>query len=184
MKTKRVNVTLIVAVLWIAVSVISLFIGVISYEPPGGVRTNYTLLNLLDGNRFTKEVLCEYTGSFRISIGTWTLTLLSVLAITAILAALIGVIVLSKQRPTRWPYIMTILGCVGTAIPSILIFAAVMLSRSYFPGNIRCGFYPIVTPIAMAICLWLVVQERRRKRKAKIDLSNAADLLRPGGDLE
>ncbi len=90
-----------VALLWIVVSIFSLFIGVISYTSPNGTKTTYALQDLINGERFSKEVLYQYTGSFRLTIGAWVLTLLCALAAAAILSALIGILIMSKQKPVR-----------------------------------------------------------------------------------
>lgn len=172
-----------VCLMWIAISVASMFVSVISYTQPNGKMTTYALQDLIDGKTFSTEVLYEYTGDFRLDIDTWALTALCVLGIAAVLAATIGVIILSKQKPTTWPYVMTLVGVVGTAIPSFLIYASVWISRSDFPGEIGFGLYPVITPIAMLLCLVMVIRERKRKLAAHQATINASAWIRPAGDL-
>lgn len=182
MKKKKRSTWLWIALLWIAISIFSMFIGVVSYTTPAGVKTIYALQDLMNGESFSKEVLYQYTGSFSIHIGTWALTLLCVLAICAILSALIGILIMSKQKPVRRPFVMTVIGVVGTSIPALLILFATALSASSFPGRIAPGFYSIVTPLAVSLCLFIVIKERKRIAKANEDIARNA-YIRPGGDL-
>ncbi len=170
-----------IMILLVAISVSTMFFGVISYETPDGVRTTYALQDIISGTRFQNEVLNKYTGSVELYLGPWALTVLCVLAVGAVLAALTGILIMSSQKPVRWPYIMTLFGVVGTAIPSLLIIAAVIVSVSWFPGTISCGLYPIVTPFAMLLCLMTVVHERKRVIRAKKAARNAP--IVPAGDL-
>ena len=183
MKIRKEKVWVLCALLWIIISILSLFVSIISYQGEDGITVTYSLQDLIAGNQFSQEVLSQYTGEFRLEIGSWALTLLCVLAVAAILAAFVGVIILSKQRPVKWPYIMTLSGVIGTAIPSIAVFIAVIASISYFPGTISCGFYPIITPIAMAICLITVIREHKRTMRAIDSVNRAKDLIKPAGDL-
>ena len=180
MKKYKDQVLLFSALGWIALSVVSMFLSVISYTPPDAERTTYALQDIIGGTNFYDQVLSEYTGPILVEIGTWALTALCIMAIVSILAASVGIVILSRQRPTKWPYIMTIIGTVGTAIPSLLILTAVLASLHYYPGKISLGFYPIVTPIAMGLCLWIVVTERRRTMRA---LKNRSAYIHRAGDL-
>ncbi len=128
-------------------------------------------------------MLYRYTGSFRVEIGTWALTLLCVLAACAILAALTGILIMSRQRLVRWPFVMTVIGVVGTAIPALAVLCAVLASASNFPGKITPGFYPIVTPVATILCLCIVIRERKRIRKA-VQTARKNAYIRPAGDLQ
>lgn len=183
MKKVKETAWVLSSLLWILISVLSLFVSIISYQGEDGITVTYALQDLIVGDRFSREVLSQYTGEFHLAIGSWALTLLCVLAVAAILAAFVGVIILSKQRPVKWPYIMTLTGVIGTAIPSIAVFIAVIASISYFPGTISCGFYPIITPIAMAICLITVIREHKRIMRAIDSVNRAKDLIKPAGDL-
>ena len=180
MKKYKDQVLLFSVLGWIVLSVASMFLSVISYTPPDAERTTYALQDIIGGTDFYNSVLSEYTGPIPVEIGTWALTALCILAIASILAASVGVVILSRQRPTKWPYIMTLIGTVGTAIPSLLIFASVFVSLHYFPGRIGLGFYPIVTPIAMGLCFWIVVAERHRTMRA---LKNQSSYIHRAGDL-
>ena len=169
-----------VALLWLGIAVVSLWISVVSYTPPGGDKTTYAIQNLIDGETFSEEVLSQYTGSFRVDIGPWALVTLCVLAVAAIAAAIIGILIMSKQRPIRWPFVMTVVGVIGTAIPSLAVFCAVVMSASYFPGVISPGVYPIVTPFATALCLYFVTKERKRIKKAAAAQKRNAFIYKAG----
>lgn len=77
---------------------------------------------------------------------------------------------------------MTVIGAIGTAIPALLILYAVIISVNYFPGEISVGFYPIVTPIAVAFWLYIVIRERKRVLKASAAIKQNA-YIHPTGDL-
>lgn len=182
MKERKKNAGLWIALVWLLLGVFSMFVSVVSYTTPAGVKTRYAIQDLIDGQRFSQEVLRQYTGSFKLEIGSWALTLLCVLAVCAIVSALLGILILSKQRPARWPFVMTVLGVVGTAIPALLILFAALLSASAFPGKIAPGVYPIVTPVAVLLCLLLVTRERKRVARATA-AANENSYLQRGGDL-
>lgn len=182
MGKKKDTIWLWIALFWIVISVISMFIGVISYTTAGGTTKMYAIQNLIDGETFSKEVLREYTGDFVLDVGPWALTALCILAVGAIIAALAGILIMQKQRPVKWPFVMTVIGVIGTAIPALLILYAVIVSVNYFPGKISAGFYPIVTPIAVAFCLYIVIRERKRVLKANAAIKQNA-YIRPAGDL-
>lgn len=168
------------ALLWLGIGVVSLFVSVVSYTPPGGDKTTYAIQNLIDGETFSEEVLSQYNGSFRVDIGPWVLVALCVLAVAAIAAALVGILIMSKQRPIRWPFVMAVLGVIGTAIPSLAVFCAVVMSASYFPGVISPGVYPIVTLFATALCLCLIAKERKRIKEATAAQKGNAFIYKAG----
>lgn len=179
---KRKNLKLWIAFVWIVLSVLSLFVSVVSYAQPGESRKTYALQHLLDGESFSHEVLYQYNGSLKVAIGSWVLTLLCVLGVAAIIAALVGIAVMSKQRPVKWPFVLTLFGVIGTAIPALLILLATLVSIGSFPGTISPGIYPIITPFAVLLCLIIVIQERKRVKLAHQTASRSG-LLRKGGDL-
>lgn len=172
----------LISLLCILLSVASLFVSVVIYRVPDNPKS-YAIQDMIDGETFTKEVMDQFQGKVLMQIDSWVLSVLCVLAALAILAALIGVIILSKQKPTTWPYVMTMIGLVGTAIPSVLLFILCLMSDDYFPHPITCGFYPIVTPIAMVISMITVTLERRRVKKAHMLQQRNSALIRPAGDL-
>lgn len=164
---KRERMWMLLALLWLGISVLSMFVGIVRYTDANGVSKTYAIQDMIDGEDFSHEVLSNYTGEFQVKIGAWALPVLCALAVGALAAALIGILILSKQRSTLWPFVMTIVGIVATAIPALAILAAVALSSRYFVGTIAPGFYPIVAPAANALCICIVAQERRRVKKAQ-----------------
>lgn len=181
MARKKNNLMLWIALVWIVISVLSMFASVVSYSE-NGKTTVYAMQDMIDGQRFSKEVLSKYTGEFVIHIGSWAVTLLCIVSICAIVSSIVGILLLSKQRPVTWPFIMTVAGMIGTSIPALLILIATILSAFDFPGTIIPGFYPIITPIAIAFCLFVVVKERKRVKKATAQMKASA-YIAPAGDL-
>lgn len=172
-----------VAVSCVAVSIVSLFSSIITYISPGGQVTHYNLMNLLLETDFRDRVLSQYTGPVLWEMGGATVSILAALAVAAVACALIGLFTLRKQRPNTWQFVLTLVGLVGTAFPSFLILLAVALSENYFRGYLVCGISPIITPIAMAICIFVVVRRRnkvleqlRREMEAKGLVFQAGDL--------
>ena len=172
-----------VAVGSLAVSILSLFTSIVSYTAPGGGTTHYNLINLLSGTDFLDNVLWYYTGPVFWKMEGPTVSVLAFGAAAAMVCALMGLITLRKQRPNTWQFILTLVGLVGTTFPSFLVILAVMLSDNYFPGNISCGVSPVITPVAMVICILAVIRRRnkvleqlRREMEAKGLVFQAGDL--------
>ena len=111
------------------------------------------------------------------------LTILAVLAVLAIILAFIGVITMSLQRPNTWQFVMALVGIIGTALPAIIVIIAAPVSQRYLPGTFSFGVYPIITPIAMILCM-ITVTKKHKKTQAEIRAAEKAKgLIRPGGDL-
>ena len=90
---------------------------------------------------------------------------------------------MSRQRPNKGSFVLSLVGIIGTAIPSIIVMIAAPVSRQYLPGFFQVGVYPIITPIAMALCI-VTVTRKHKKTQAEIQAAEKAKgLLRPGGDL-
>lgn len=97
MGKKKDTIWLRLALLWILVSITSMFVGVISYTTADGTTKMYAIQNLMDGETFSREVLHEYTGNLVLDIGPWALTALCILGVGAIAAALAGILIMQKQ---------------------------------------------------------------------------------------
>lgn len=151
-----------VALSCVAVSILSLFSSIITYVSPNGRVNSYNLINLLLETDFRDRVLSQYTGPVLWEMGGSTVSILAALAVAAVVCALVGLFTLRKQRPNTWQFVLTLVGLVGTAFPSFLVILAVVLSKNYFRGDISCGISPIITPIAMAVCIFTVVRRRNR----------------------
>lgn len=182
---------MIISVGALALSLLSLFLPVVSYTTGAGrgVQQSYSfnIVELLDGNTFVQKVLSEYRGSFLSGLSEGSanaiLTLLCVIGVAAIVLSAVGLRSMSKQYESAWPFRLTMVGIVCTAIPAVVILITVMMSGAQFRGVLRPGAYVFITPAAMIISCATVVkryqltQEELRIRKA------AAAYIRPAGDL-
>lgn len=151
----------------IALSVLSLFLPVLSYTTAKGTAHSYNIVNLVtDPESFIRVVFDEYTGtlwidsSMRTSIGR--VILVAAVGVIALVLAATGIVTLSQQRRNVGPFVLAVLGLVGTALPAASLYILYNLSRTSFLGTIRVGVYAVVTPIAMILALVAVTWKRRR----------------------
>lgn len=163
-------------------SLVSLFFPVLTYVNPYGKAQAFNLLQFLDPQELGK-VLSQYTGSFALDIRKADIPFYAVAAILAIAAAFAGVITMSSQRPNTWQFILAMFGLVGTLIPSLLLVIVVVSSIRYFPGTFQLGAYPIITPIAMGICMYMVTRKHRLTQAEIQAEKDAAQYLCHLGDL-
>lgn len=166
----------------IVASVASIFLPVLTYNYPDGGSVSFNIFGFIDSAALVK-ILTGYTGSFVVNVSQTTVIILAIAAVLSIIAAFVGVITMSLQRPNRWQFVLALVGIIGTAIPSVLIFLAVLLSRNYFPGRFSCGVYPIITPVAMVLCM-ITVTKKHKKTQAEIRAAERAKgLIWSAGDL-
>ena len=78
-------------------------------------------------------------------------------------------------------FALTIIGMVGMVIPAIMVYIAAGLSR-YYPGTIWVGPAAVIIPIAMFVCILLVIMEDLRMKQMQDQLVRQG-YLRRGGDL-
>ena len=143
----------------------------------------YNIIDFLIYKQFAQKVMANYTGEWFRNIEDSRIIVLAIIGIVAILFAVIGIFSMSLQRRNRWPFVMALLGLIGTAIPSLTIIAAVFASKQYFNGTIWCGIYPLLTPVAMIICLITVTWKRKRTIDEIKAAKQAEGLIHPAGDL-
>lgn len=173
------NAWLYASVGGLVLSVVTLFLPVISYTSSSNRHYSYNLVSIVkDSYGFISQTLSEYTGNFLYNSSDEQLTvlmvLISVIGVTALMLAAIGIATLSQQKPNVGPFVLALLGLVGTAIPALTLLVMYMLSGSYFMGTLRIGAYAIVTPIAM-VCAMVAVTY---KRKATLEELRAQELSR------
>lgn len=166
----------------ITASVASIFLPVLTYKYPNGQSVSFNIFGFVEPVKLSR-ILSTYYGSFVVNIDQTVVTILAVAAVLAIIAAFTGVITMSMQRPNTWQFVLALVGIIGTAIPSVLVFLAVILSKNYFPGTFSCGVYPIITPIAMVMCMITVTKKHKRTQAELRAAEKAKGLIRPGGDL-
>lgn len=174
---------LYVALACVAASILSLFTSIITYISPAGKVTHYNLINLLFETGFRDNVLSQYTGPVLWAMDGATVSILAFVAVAAVVCALVGLFTLRKQRPNTWQFILTLVGLIGTAFPSFLVILAVLISEKYFRGYLVCGISPIITPIAMAICIFVVVRRRNKVLEQLRKEMEAKGLVFQAGDL-
>lgn len=172
-----------VAISGVAVSILSLFYSIVSYTDTRGRVFHYNVIDLLTETDFQNRVLSQYTGPVLWVMDGYTVGALAVLAVAAVICTLVGLFTLRKQRPNTWQFVLTLAGLVGTTFPSFLVLLAVALSDNYFRGDISCGVSPIITPIAMTICIFAVVRRRNKVLEQLRQEMEAKGLVFQAGDL-
>lgn len=174
---------LTLTLLCLVLSVASMFLPVLTYQFENGYSIAFNVLKFLEPKELF-QVLSEYTGSYVVAFQEGLVTFLAVVAILAILSAFFGVITMSMQRPNFWQFVLALVGLIGTLIPSLLVYLAAILSVNYFPGTFTLGVYPIITPIAMGVCIYMVTR-KHKLTQAQIEAEKrAAQYLRVAGDLK
>lgn len=151
-----------VAISCVGISVLSLFTSIISYTAIDGAVYHYSILGLLQGNKFSDTVLTQYYGPVLWNMVGSTITVLSLIFIASLICAVVGLMTLRAQKPNKLNFRLTIVGLLGTSFPSFLVILAVILSGNYFNGSIMCGISPIITPVAMAFCIRVVIRRRNK----------------------
>lgn len=177
----------------LAMSILSVFFSIIFYMagsgPDKGTRYGFNLIRLLDGRSYVELVQKEYRGGslwgLNVDKGTSNilLGLLCLIGILAIVLSIAGLISMTKQYESAWPFRLTLAGIICTAIPAIAIFAAVCMSGDWFYGTMQVGAYVYITPPAMLVS-WAAVVKRHRLTQEEIRVQKAAGkYIRPAGDL-
>lgn len=166
----------------IIASVASVFLPVLTYIYPNGQKATFNLFSFTEPSQELLDILASYNGPYVYIDKIW-LTILAVLAVLAIIVAFIGVITMSLQRPNTWQFVLALVGIIGTAIPAIIVIIAAPISRQFLPGTFQFGVYPIITPIAMVMCMITVTKKHKRTQAELRAAEKAKGLIRPGGDL-
>lgn len=167
----------------LAVSILSLFVSVITYKMPNGVKTSYNILDFFQGERFVREVLVDYRGHVFWRIDSGSVRVLAVLALGALIMSVVGICTMRAQRPRTWQFVMALVGLAGTAIPSLLIFYAVLQSSRGFAGRIRIGIAPVIMPIAAVISIIAVTYRRNSALKELERQAREQNLIWEAGDM-
>ena len=151
----------ILAIGCVLLSIASLFMSVITYYTPQGFYYSFNIIDMIVITpEFNRYILNDYVGRVILDInGVWV-TALAVIFILSIVCAVIGILTLRIQRPNKWQFRLTVAGLIGVTIPSLLIIVCVLGFGRYFVGRISFGIAPILTPIAMIICIITVVRRK------------------------
>ena len=188
MEEKRNDRWFLVSAGCIAVSILTLFLPIITYsEKRSGASVRvyrYAIQDFIfNGKSFADRVLWHYTGPVLWDIGAGTVLALALLFVVSIGLALAGILTMRTQYPNRRQFALTIAGLAGTAFPSLLVLLAVPLSGKYFAGTIRCGIAPILTPAAMILCMITVSGRRKYLRAERKAQKEAEGLIWEAGEL-
>ena len=165
------------------VSVLSLFVSVITYRMPNGFVGKYSIIDLIEGDRFVKEVLVAYRGQVFWQIDSGNVRVLAVLTIAALGMSIAGICTMRSQRPRTWQFVMAVAGLAGTAFPSLLILYAVFQSRKGFEGTIGIGIAPLIMPIAAAISIIAVTYRRSSVLQEMERQAREQNLIWEAGDM-
>lgn len=184
MEKRKLNKWVIISYACLLVSIVSTFTTVVAYTNAGGIRKTFSIIDFISSDEFDSFVLYEYTGTVVCNINAPVIRGVVVIGVLALLCAAIGIATLSKQRKNLWPFVLTLIGLIGTMIPSIMIFVAVILSKHHFTGSMSCGIYPVATPVAMIVCIITATEMHRRNQEYIKRLEDAKGLIFRGGDLK
>ena len=172
-----------IAIGCIVVSILSLFTSVVAYTTGSGSHFSYSIIDLIRNDEFTDQVLWDYYGPILWNISGPTVTILSIIAILGIICAVVGLITLRAQRPNTWQFRLTVAGLIATAFPSLLIILGVLVLGRNFGGTLSCGIAPILTPVAMAISVYVVIRRKNTVQEQLQKELEAKGLIQRGGDL-
>lgn len=185
----------------IILSVVSLFLPVITYQNSNGNVYSFNILGVITkGSDFIDYILMDNDGSFVERINSPALVsllsmssddalpkvliaLVAIIGITAIVASFLGIRSMSKQYESAWPFRLTILGLVLTAIPALAILILTLISKDYFTNTIQLGAYVFITPVAMIVAIITVTNRHKVTQEQKRIQEEAKKYLHPAGDL-
>lgn len=185
MKKSKDNKLIILAYTSLIISILSVFTTIVGYTNRNGVHRSFTLLDFLsnNGNGFDSFVSREYVGKIYWVIRMPTIRIFIFIGITAVICAFIGLSLISKQKENKASFILTLLGLLGTMAPALLIFSCIVVLKDNYLGNISFGLYPIVSPIAMLVCIAAATEMHRKNNEYKKKLKEANGLIFRAGDL-
>lgn len=185
MEKFKENKLVAIAYSGLAIAILSAFTTIVSYTNSSGVHRSFSLINFLaeDASGFGPFVFAEYKGEAYMTYENWQPFFLIALGTIAIACAFIGLVHLSKQTDNKLSFVLTILGLIGTMAPSLIIFICIIALKDNYLGTISCGIYPIVSPIAMIVCIAAAAKMRRRNVEYRKKLKEAEGLIFRGGDL-
>lgn len=185
----------------IVLSVISLILPIIRYQSSNGRLYSYNLFGFIArGGEFIDEVLKNNDGTFVESINNpalvnllnmssgdvlprFLITMIAIIGVGAIVASFLGIRSMSKQYESPWPFRLTIIGLVLTAIPALTILILTLISINYLSGTIRLGTYVFITPLAMIAAIITVTNRHKMSIEEKRIQEEAKQYLHPAGDL-
>lgn len=167
----------------ICASLASVFAPILIYVYPDGNQLSLDLGGFLNPSEALLDILTSYSGPISTEITIVLFALLGVLVFFSIVAAAAGIILIGLRFVETWQFVLAMAGMAGIAMPPIVIMIMVLLSQEYLPGYFMPGVFPMITPIAIALCMVFVAQKYKRT-KLEIWVSKSANgLMCSGGDL-
>ncbi|MBQ1377731.1 MAG: hypothetical protein IIY77_07145 [Lachnospiraceae bacterium] len=109
--------------------------------------------------------------------------LITAVAVLAIVISIIGIFSMSKQYESNWPFTLTLIGLIGTAIPAVVLLIIYLISKKYFNEAISVGAYVFITPLAMIAAIITVTNRHRLSLQERRIQEEARRYLIPAGDL-
>lgn len=182
---KKNNELIILAYASLIISILSAFTTIVGYKNRLGVYRSFSLIDFLskDGNSFDSFVSKEYIGKIYWVINIPTIRNFVIIGILAVICAFVGLSLISKQKENTSSFILTLLGLIGTMAPAVLIFICIVILKENYLGDISFGIYPIISPIAMMVCIAAATQMHRKNNEYKKKLKEANGLIFRAGDL-
>ena len=183
------NILIYLSFFSLFISIISFFLPVINYqfEDVIGYKIRFHGYDFfIDDNRkiFEKYIMNrEYIGPIYWDINEKTIYIFALFGVLSIIISFVGVALISKQKDNTISFILTLIGFIGTISPAILIIVCVLFLHNNFKGEISCGIYTVVAPIAMLICLYAATKAHFKNMKMKRYKRDAKGLIFYGGDL-
>lgn len=191
----RKKIEYYIAVCCLIISIISMFMPIVSYKVSYGYQSHYfktnagasysfNIIDLIRGSEdFNQIILVEYKGPVVWNITRGMCSILGIIAVLAIVCAAIGLFTLRVQRPNTRQFILTIVGLIGIAVPSVVIIVVVFMCGKYYSGTLSCGIAPILSPIAMLVSLCAVIRRKNKVAEALRKEMEEKGLIRQAKDL-
>lgn len=171
----------------IVLSLISLLLPIVTYQNSQGISRSFNVFAIAFGRDFERFVFSEYTGSFLYGLDYGIIGFLSLalclVGIGAIVMAFVGINSMTKQYESSQPFVLAVMGLVGTAIPSLTLLVLALISGKQYLGTLHLGAYIFVTPLAMLCAIAAVTARHRLSREEAQAAAAAAAYIRPAGDL-
>ena len=191
---------MIVSVGAIILGIVSLFLPVITYRNSNGTTYSYNVVKMLNASDFLNNVMSDNSGkvfqksdstivSYFSSLNaddflpTFLTVTITIVGVIAIILSFIGIRSMSKQYESAWPFRLTIIGLIGTAIPAIALLIILAVSKKYLNSGIGMGAYVYITPLAMIAAIITVTNRHRLSVDEQRAQVEARQYLYPAGDL-
>ena len=185
MESKKKNMLVILAYASLAVAILSVFTTIVGYTNLSGTHRTFTIIDFLssNGNGFDDFVSSEYTGRVLWTVDISVVRVFVVIGTIAFACAIVGLMKISKQKENTASFVLTVLGLVGIMAPSLLMLIVIVIMGGNYKGSVSCGVFPIISPIAMIICITAATQMHRKNKEYKKRLKEAEGMIFRGGDL-